>query len=287
MFRALGVESDADIVRCIVPPGDAAAELLANELVGCMDECSGCRSTRAAQEYLAHHLALPHHQQQYAHSQSKAHRVNALRSVLRKDLLPHVGPEPHKKALYLGHMVNRLLKCHLGLRPLDDRDSYVNKRLDTPGVLLANLFRQYYGKVVKDARTLIQKDINAGAWRATKQFINVLGKSNVYKVNFSLSVGSLGRRPLRGLLSRAPHRKQKFDQNRGCAPDPHPVQVLGVLGVLGALAPCRPDLSHPHSYTGDQVDHHRGRPQVRSRHRKLGRQDEPSPPGRRSGNAFN
>ena len=157
MFRALGVESDADIVRCIVRPDDAAAEVIANELVGCMDECSGCRSVRAAQEYLAHHFALPHHKQQHAHAQTRQNRMNQLRSVLRKDLLPHVGPEPYKKALYLGHMVNRLLRSYLGLRPLDDRDSYVNKRLDTPGVLLANLLRQNYGRVVKDARTLIQK----------------------------------------------------------------------------------------------------------------------------------
>jgi DNA-directed RNA polymerase II subunit RPB2 len=79
-------------------------------------------------------------------------------------------------------MVNRLLRCYLGLRPLDDRDSYVNKRLDTPGVLLANLFRQYFGKVVKDIRTLIQKDINGGSWRATNKFVNVVNKSNVYKL---------------------------------------------------------------------------------------------------------
>ena len=92
MFRARGVESDADIVRCIVRPGDAAAELIANELVGCMDECSGCRSVRAAQEYLAQHLALPHHQQQHAHAQTRQHRLNALRSVLRKDLLVGGGP---------------------------------------------------------------------------------------------------------------------------------------------------------------------------------------------------
>jgi DNA-directed RNA polymerase beta subunit len=91
-------------------------------------------------------------------------------------------------------MVNRLLRCHLGLRPLDDRDSYVNKRLDTPGVLLANLFRQNYGRVVKDARTLIQKDINQGSWRATNKFINVIGKGNIYKVNFSLLAGSLGQK---------------------------------------------------------------------------------------------
>jgi DNA-directed RNA polymerase II subunit RPB2 len=93
-----------------------------------------------------------------------------------------VGPDFLKKALYIGHMTARLIECSLGLRQLDDRDSYVNKRLDTPGVLIANLFRQYYGKTVKDMRSLVQKDINNGNWRASNKFINVVGKSNVYKL---------------------------------------------------------------------------------------------------------
>ena len=181
LFRALGVETDRDIVRLIVQdPDDPAAAQMEAELVGSMDDGSGLRTSREALEYLAQHLAMPHHQQ---HCSTSLHqRMNALRNVLRKDLLPHVGPEPLKKALYLGHMVRRLLKVHLGLSPVDDRDSYINKRLDTPGVLLANLFRQYYGKVIKDMRTLVQKDINRGAWRATNKFINVIGKSNVYKL---------------------------------------------------------------------------------------------------------
>ena len=31
-------------------------------------------------------------------------------------------------------------------------------------------------------RTLVQKDINGGSWRATNKFINVIGKANVYKL---------------------------------------------------------------------------------------------------------
>jgi DNA-directed RNA polymerase II subunit RPB2 len=184
MFRALGVVCDRDIVRYIIQDEhDPAAELLEAELAGCLDEASSIRTQQAAQEYLAAHLTLPHHQQQHAAAHpSDGHRLAVLRSVLRKDLLPHVGPEPLKKALYIGHMLGRLMRCHLGQRPLDDRDSYVNKRLDTPGVLLANLFRQYYSKVVKDLRSLVQKEINVGSWKATNKLINVIGKSNVYKL---------------------------------------------------------------------------------------------------------
>ena len=56
-------------------------------------------------------------------------------------------------------MVSKLIKCSLNITPLDDRDSYINKRIDTPGIMMANLFRQYYGKVVRDMKTMINKEI--------------------------------------------------------------------------------------------------------------------------------
>lgn len=181
VFRALGIESDVDITRLIVQNAPAAvASRLVDELAGCMDDGTTVRTKQAALEYLARHLTLPHQQ---ASAPSDSHRqMSTLLNILRKDMLPHVGPDPIAKAIYVGYMVSRLLCCYLGLAPLDDRDSYVNKRLDTPGVLMANLFRQYFGKVIKDMRALVQKDINNGAWRATKQFVNVVTHANVYKL---------------------------------------------------------------------------------------------------------
>ena len=44
----------------------------------------------------------------------------------------------------MGYMVNKLISCSLGRLPLDDRDSYVNKRIDLTGTLLNNLFRNYF-----------------------------------------------------------------------------------------------------------------------------------------------
>ena len=45
-----------------------------------------------------------------------------------------------KKGLYTGTLVLKLLQCSLGLRDCDDRDSYLNKRVDSTGVLLGALF---------------------------------------------------------------------------------------------------------------------------------------------------
>ena len=64
--------------------------------------------------------------------------------MLENDLLPNVGKSYKKKAIFLGYMTARLLKCFIGREDYDDRDSYINKRIDLPGILLGNLFRQYF-----------------------------------------------------------------------------------------------------------------------------------------------
>ena len=38
-----------------------------------------------------------------------------------------------QRSYFLGYMTNRLLQADLELRPADDRDSYLNKRIDLTG----------------------------------------------------------------------------------------------------------------------------------------------------------
>lgn len=190
LFRAIGIESDRDIVRYIVPESihEGLRALLTKELAGSMDDASCVTCQRDAYEYLVRYLQggggySPTSSNVIASTTGiSTHRLALLRTVLQKELLPHVGHDMIQKARYLGYMVNKLLRCHLGLLPLDDRDSYINKRIDTPGVLLASLFRQYYGKVVKDLKSMLQKDLATGAWRTTNRLVNIVGKNNVYKL---------------------------------------------------------------------------------------------------------
>ena len=41
-------------------------------------------------------------------------------------------------------MANQLIRTALGWIPTDDRDSYLNKRIELTGTLLNNLFRNYF-----------------------------------------------------------------------------------------------------------------------------------------------
>ena len=55
------------------------------------------------------------------------------------DILPHLGEDTHKKVRFIGYMVNKLLQVMLGRKDQDNRDGFMNKRIEPPGVLLGQI----------------------------------------------------------------------------------------------------------------------------------------------------
>ena len=76
--------------------------------------------------------------------ENKSKRINIILDILRLDFLPHVGNDMEKKALYLGFMVNKLLRVFMGKEAPTDRDNFKFKRIETSGSLIYDLFREYY-----------------------------------------------------------------------------------------------------------------------------------------------
>jgi len=181
LFRALGFESDKDIVKlCVYDLDDPNNKILIDNLKGSIEDGNTILNRLSALEYLQKFLNISGYPKEIMQNRSK--RINIILDILKNDFLPHVGDDRFTKALYLGYMVNKLLKCFLGIFPMDDRDSYLNKRVDTPGIMIANLFRQYYGKVVKDVKNMIYKELNNGSWKVTNDLVNLINKSNIYKI---------------------------------------------------------------------------------------------------------
>lgn len=189
LFRALGLTHDKEIIEYIVyNVNDHTGRLISSQLMGCVEEANQIMCQRDALEYLAKYLNITGYPREYM--ANKINRINLVRSVLEKEVLPHVGKDLKKKALYIGYMVNKLIQCFMGLKEFDDRDSYINKRVDTPGVLLAAIFRQYYGKMIKDMKNMVQKEINVGGWKVTNKLVNVINKVNIYKIIKSTIIDS-------------------------------------------------------------------------------------------------
>ena len=79
-------------------------------------------------------------------------------------------------------MANKLLQTSYGWRKVDDRDSYINKRIDLAGSLLNNLFRNYFNKLVKDMQKQTIREINNGSWKSQDDYINIINQTNIYKI---------------------------------------------------------------------------------------------------------
>ena len=54
-------------------------------------------------------------------------------------------------------MINRLLKVILNREPEDDRDAFNNKRIETPGILLSQLFKQNWKKLLNEIGKTFRK----------------------------------------------------------------------------------------------------------------------------------
>lgn len=187
LFRALGVQTDKDIVNYVLLH-ETDNKLLQTELIGSFEEGSVVSCQRDAYEYLNKYMVINGYNKEI-HS-FKEKRLQLITDILKFEFLPHVGTDFHKKALFLGVMMNKLIKCFVRLTPFDDRDSYINKRVDTPGVLMANLFRQYYGKVIKDMKVLVGKDLNSPTWKNSSKLINVVNNINIAKLFKSTVIDS-------------------------------------------------------------------------------------------------
>ena len=107
--------------------------------------------------------------------------------VLENDLFPHCHSKK-EKLYFLGYMILKLIKCKLDLIKVDDRDCYINKRIDLPGHLLNNLFRNYFNKLVKDMQKQVIREINNGSWKSNEDYYNIINLTNIYKIIKSTTI---------------------------------------------------------------------------------------------------
>ena len=107
--------------------------------------------------------------------------------VLNNDIFPHCKSDIQKISL-LGYMCNILLQTSFGWIKESDRDSYINKRIDTTGILLNNLLRNYFNKVVKDLQKQVVREINNGSWKSNEDYENIINSTNIYKIIKSTTI---------------------------------------------------------------------------------------------------
>ena len=107
--------------------------------------------------------------------------------ILHNDLFPHCH-NMDQKIYFLGYMANRLLMASFEQVKQDDRDSYLNKRVDCVGTLLNNLYRNYFNKLVKDMEKQVIREINTGSWKSSDDYENIINMTNIYKIIKSTTI---------------------------------------------------------------------------------------------------
>ena len=242
LFRALGVLSDREICEYILLNIEDPKQ---SELLECLQA-----SVIDGNKYMTQEDSLRHIISMAAFTPinmdketgAKKKREFAM-EVLNTDLLPHCKTLPQKLFL-LGTMAKKLLQTSLGWIPPDDRDSYLNKRIDLTGTLLNNLFRNYFNKLVKEMQKKIMSEINTGSWRASDDYENIVNMTNIYKIMKSTTIeNGINRALATGDFSI----KQSNSSKVGVA------QVLNRLTYVASLSHLR-RINTPLEKSGELID---------------------------------
>jgi len=186
VFRALGVLSDKDICEHILLDiDDEKNKELLKALQASIIESNTCMTKEDAVRYITSYVMFtPINMDKETGIRKKAEFTA---DILSNDLFPHCTTV-EQKIYFLGYTANMLLKTSFDLMKQDDRDSYLNKRVDLTGALLNNLFRNYFNKLVKDMEKQVIKEINTGSWRSTDDYLNIINMTNIYKIIKSTTI---------------------------------------------------------------------------------------------------
>lgn len=242
LFRALGILTDKDICSYILLDIDAVIheELLAFLQASIID----ANKYMTQEDAMRHITSLVAYMPMGVDKETGAKKKREFaQEVLDNDLFPHCGSLPQKLFL-LGYMAKKLIQTSKGWIPLDDRDSYLNKRIELTGTLLNNLFRNYFNKLVKEMQKQVVREINTGSWRSTEDFENIINMTNIYKIMKSTTIeNGINRALATGDFSV----KQSSSTKVGVA------QVLNRLTYVASLSHLR-RINTPMEKSGEMVE---------------------------------
>ncbi len=186
VFRAFGIISDKSICEFItLNITDSKLKKMMYGLQGSIVEANKTLTKDDAIDFITNYAMFTPINMTPEEGKQKKRQFTI--DVLNNDLFPHCKTKI-QKIYFLGYMANQLLQASFEWIATDDRDSYVNKRIDLTGTLLNNLFRNYFNKLVKDLQKQIVREINNGSWRSTNDYQNIINLTNIYKIVKSTTI---------------------------------------------------------------------------------------------------
>ena len=130
LFRALGIESDKEIIEyCLLDMEQN--ESMVDLFIPSIHDAGKVFTQQTALEYIK--------------TFTKGHTTNHVLDILMNYFMPNIGElNFQQKAYFLGYIVYNLLLVFTKLEQPTDRDSFKYKRVEVPGMLLYDLFKEYF-----------------------------------------------------------------------------------------------------------------------------------------------
>jgi len=228
LFKALGCNGDKDIYYHII---DNNLSEIDGEMMKMLrlsiEEASSIHTQNDAIRYMVKYINNTNYTNYQAATETV--KMDYIVNHVLKDIFPHLGGSLIKKVHFLGLMTNKLMKVYLGIYPVDDRDSYTNKRVDTCGALMANLTYQCMNRITRDIKAFINREVSTGDWNTGKSYDNIISDQNVGKMIKSSYIETI----LKGALSTGNWGMKNNLNRQGVS------QVLNRLTYLSTLSHIR------------------------------------------------
>ena len=170
VFRLLGIESDKDILKYILHNLDSEkSKLYMDLLTPSIENSFPIYDQTTAIKYLA--------------TLTVGGTISHLLDIIYTDLFPHIGDNYKNKAYYLGYVVTKILNVEIGIDKTTDRDSFIYKRVDLSGFLMAALFRESYRQFQRDTGIALDEEyrFNNKEYQ-DENFSNIINDSNIRKI---------------------------------------------------------------------------------------------------------
>ncbi|XP_021962434.1 DNA-directed RNA polymerase III subunit RPC2 [Folsomia candida] len=159
ILRAMGIESDQEIVQLIGPE-----DYIIESLVATIEETQklNIHTQEQAVKYLGTKLRQRRFGPPLGFVAKKKSVEDEVKDLLATTILPNVPVVEFNfklKAMYTAMMVRRVIQAQSDPSMIDDRDYYGNKRMELAGSLLALLFEDLFKKFNWELKTIAEKNI--------------------------------------------------------------------------------------------------------------------------------
>src|SRR3989338_6100653 len=176
LLKALGMLKDEKITRFI------SSERQYDEMIVNLVEFVRIKTVEDALDYMAKRIGI---------TQSKEVRIERMKELLDKYLLPNLGTDEGDrifKAYNICKFLKRYIEVMNGRQDTDDKDHYKNKRLKLAGDLLADLLRLNLKVLIGDLLYNFQRIVKRGKFPSIKVIIR--DKLLTQRIYSSMATGS-------------------------------------------------------------------------------------------------